>query len=74
MSDQPDIVLPRQPVTLRCPVCGLTRNLPTNWWALLAADAPDDWDGLMRCVKDDAVMVEVVTTDGSRGKPDGPYQ
>lgn len=56
MSDEPpvsaDIVLPRHPHTLVCPVCGLTRHLPDGWQEMLGSET-------MTCVADRVEMVEV---------------
>ena len=56
-----DIVLEPHLITLRCPECGLERNLPENWRDLMPDDG--DWDGKMRCTQHPgAVVMEEVAT------------
>lgn len=65
VADEPpfisaDIVLPRHPHTLVCPVCGLTRHLPDGWQAMLGSET-------LTCTTDQVEMVEVEMVEVESG-------
>jgi len=61
MTEPADIILPGQPLTARCPRCGMERSLPPGWQDIFRASMPpqdsDAWDGELRCQNDHEPVV-----------------